>query len=189
MILENSPKVVRKVISEDTSLKVRDALEKVVSYGTGRNAFIDGYRVGGKTGTAQKVLNGRYMVGNYITSFIGFLPADNPEVVVYIAIDNAKGVTQYGGTIAAPIARQILLDSINALEIERRKDGLEKKYNYFDRKYAVIPNVVGLKPKEAVKELKKFKVEFSGKGEKVIHQSPTPGLNIYEGEIVRLMLN
>ena len=93
--------MVRKVISDDTSTKVRYALESVVSNGTGRNAYIAKYRVGGKTGTAQKVKDGKYMVGNYITSFIGFLPADDPEVVVYIAIDNAKGVTQYGGTVHA----------------------------------------------------------------------------------------
>ena len=70
VIKQNDKTIVRKVISEDTSEKVRYALEKVVSLGTGRNAYIEGYRVGGKTGTAQKVLNGKYMIGNYITSFI-----------------------------------------------------------------------------------------------------------------------
>ena len=101
VITLNEPKVVRKVISEETSKKVRYALESVVANGTGRNAYIGNYRVGGKTGTAQKVKDGKYMVGNYILSFIGFLPADKPEVVVYIAIDNPKGVTQYGGTVHA----------------------------------------------------------------------------------------
>ena len=101
VILENKKKIVRKVISEDTSNKVRYALESVVARGTGHNAYIGGYRVGGKTGTAQKAQNGKYLSGNYITSFIGFLPADDPKVVVYIAVDNAKGVTQYGGTVLA----------------------------------------------------------------------------------------
>ena len=95
IIKENHPQKVRQVISADSSAQVRNALETVVAYGTGRNAYIDGYRVGGKTGTAQKVKNGVYMSGNYIVSFIGFLPADNPQVVVYVAIDNPKGVTQY----------------------------------------------------------------------------------------------
>src|SRR5574344_833959 len=188
IIEEKKSIVVRKVITDETSKIVRDALEKVVAYGTGRNAYIEGYRVGGKTGTAQKVENGRYMVGNYITSFIGFLPADNPEVIVYIAIDNAKGVTQYGGTVAAPIARQVLLDSISALGIKRRSDGLNKTYNYLDKKYVVIPNVVGMNVKDAVKELKKFKVEFSGTGNTVSYQSPSPGLSLYEGDTIRLML-
>ena len=101
VVLENTSQVVRKVLSEETSAKVRYALESVVANGTGRPAYIDGYRVGGKTGTAQKVKDGKYMVGNYIVSFIGFLPADDPEIIVYIAIDNAKGVTQYGGTVHA----------------------------------------------------------------------------------------
>ena len=73
----------------------------MVARGTGHNAYIAGYRVGGKTGTAQKAVNGAYLSGNYITSFIGFLPADNPQIVIYVAIDNAKGVTQYGGTVHA----------------------------------------------------------------------------------------
>ena len=188
VIKENKPTVVRKVISEETSLKVRTTLENVVSLGTGRPAYIDGYRVGGKTGTAQKVENGRYLVGNYITSFIGFAPADDPQVVVYIAVDNAKGVTQYGGTVAAPIARQVLYDSIIALGIEKRKDGVEKRYNYLDKKYAVIPNVVGKTVEDAMKDLKNFKVEFSGSGEMIAYQSPISGTRIYEGDTVRLLL-
>lgn len=188
VIKENKKEVIRKVITDESSKVVRDALEKVVALGTGRNAYIEGYRVGGKTGTAQKVENGRYLVGNYITSFIGFLPADNPEVIVYIAIDNAKGITQYGGTVAAPIARQVLLDSISALGIERRNDGLDKTYNYLDKKYAVIPNVVGMSVNDALKQLKKFKVEFSGSGNRVTYQSPSFGYSLYEGETIRLML-
>ena len=188
IILENKPTIVRKVISEDTSSKVRHALESVVSNGTGRPAYIDGYRVGGKTGTAQKVKDGRYMVGNYIVSFIGFLPADNPQVVVYIAIDNAKGVTQYGGTIAAPIARQVLMDSASALGIGKSSGGMEKEYNYNDKKYVEVPNVVGMSVKDATKSLKSFKVEYSGNGNVVSYQSPNAGERILEGETIKLLL-
>ena len=188
VILENKSKIVRKVISEDTSKKVRYALESVVTNGTGRTAFIDGYRVGGKTGTAQKVKDGRYMVGNYIVSFIGFLPANDPEVVVYIAIDNAKGITQYGGTIAAPIAKAVLTDSIRILNIKKPTGSSEKKYNYNDKKYINIPNVEGMSLKDAIKELKGFKVEYTGTGDRVIYQSPKEGERILEGEVVKLML-
>lgn len=188
VILENKSKIIRKVISEDTSKKVRYALESVVTNGTGRTAFIDGYRVGGKTGTAQKVKDGRYMVGNYIVSFIGFLPANDPEVVVYIAIDNAKGITQYGGTIAAPIAKAVLTDSIRILNIKKPTGSSEKKYNYNDKKYINIPNVEGMSLKDAIKELKGFKVEYTGTGDKVIYQSPKEGERILEGEVVKLML-
>lgn len=189
VILENKKEIVRKVISDETSQKVRYALESVVTNGTGRPAFIDGYRVGGKTGTAQKVKDGRYMIGNYIVSFIGFLPADDPQVIVYIAVDNAKGVTQYGGTIAAPIAKNILKDAISALNIQKREGASEKKYNYLDRKYATIENVVGMTPSEAIKALKPFKVEFSGTGSTISYQSPSAGERIYEGETVRLLLS
>lgn len=188
VILENKPTVVRKVISEDTSEKVRYALESVVARGTGHNAYIGGYRVGGKTGTAQKAVNGSYLSGNYITSFIGFLPADDPQVIVYIAIDNAKGITQYGGTVAAPIAKNVLESAIDILDIKKRSDAIEREYLFTDKQYAEVPNVVGMSVKDAIKELKKFKVEYSGSGDVVTYQSPMAGENVYEGETIRLLL-
>ena len=129
------------------------------------------------------------MVGNYITSFIGFMPANDPEVIVYIAVDNAKGASQYGGTIAAPIAKTVLTDIINILDIEKPKGGKEKTYNYLDKVYKDIPSVVGLSSSEAAKLLSDFKVEFSGSGGKVTYQSPAAGTRIYEGETVRLLLS
>ena len=107
VIKENTPIKIRKVIKKEASKNVRRALESVVANGSGRNAYIEGYRVGGKTGTAQKVKDGAYMVGNYILSFIGFLPADDPKIVVYVAINNPKKVVQYGGVVSAPVAKQI----------------------------------------------------------------------------------
>lgn len=189
VILENKPKVLRKVISEETSEKVRYALESVATNGSGRNAFIEGYRVGGKTGTAQKAVNGSYLVGNYITSFIGFLPANDPKVVVYVAIDNAKGVTQYGGTVAAPIARNLMVSIIDILNIEKPSGGSSKKYNWYDKKYATVNDVTGLSLSDALNSLKQFKVEYKGNGDTVIHQSPKGGESIYEGETVMLYLN
>ena len=188
VILKNEPEVVRQVISNKTSKQVRDALESVVSLGTGRNAYIDGYRVGGKTGTAQKVKDGKYMVGNYIVSFMGFLPANDPKVIVYVAVDNAKGITQYGGTIAAPIARSIMLSAIDALHISKQDGGTEKEYTYLDRKYYDVPNVIGMSVNEAKKMLKNFKVEYSGNGNTVIYQSPREGERILQNEKVRLLV-
>ena len=189
IVQENDKKMVKQVIDESTSMKVRYALESVVSNGTGRNSYIEGYRVGGKTGTAQKVSGGRYMVGNYIVSFIGFLPADNPEIVVYVAIDYPKGITQYGGTVAAPVAKAIMLDAIEALNIKRREDGSEMRYNWYDKKYYTVPNVIGMNKTDAIKELKRFQIEYSGSGKKVLDQSPQGGTKIYEGEKVRLFLS
>ena len=189
VILENKSTIVRKVISEDTSKKVRYALESVVARGTGHNAYIAGYRVGGKTGTAQKAVNGAYLSGNYITSFIGFLPADDPEIVIYIAVDNAKGITQYGGTVAAPIAKNFLLSAIDILDVEKRSEEIEREYLYTDKQYAKVPNVIGMDVKDAIKQLKRFKVEYSGSGDIITYQSPNSGENIYEGETVRLLLS
>ena len=187
VILKNETQVVKEVISESTSQKVRMALESVVANGTGRNAYIEGYRVGGKTGTAQKVSNGKYMVGNYITSFIGFLPANNPEVIVYIAIDNAKGVTQYGGTVAAPIAKSVLTSCIDILDIES-ENGIDKEYNWNDTKYYQVPDVTGMETNLAVKQLKQFKIEYNGTGNKVIYQSPQSGSKVKENGTIRLYL-
>lgn len=188
IIKENHPQKVRQVISADSSAQVRNALETVVAYGTGRNAYIDGYRVGGKTGTAQKVKDGIYMSGNYIVSFIGFLPADNPQVIVYVAIDNPKGITQYGGTVAAPIAKNILTDAISALNIEKSKEGLDKIYQWYDVKYYKVENVEGLTVKEATKLLKNFQVEYTGIGDKVLAQSPAAGTSLPQNSTIRLLL-
>ena len=189
IIHEIESEVVRNVISEETSKQVRYALESVVALGTGRNAYIENYRVGGKTGTAQKVNNGVYMTGNYILSFIGFLPADDPEIVVYVAVDNPKGVTQYGGTIAAPIAKSILTDAIAALDIEPSTDTIEKEYQWFDTKYYTVPNVVGKTLSDAKKELKSFQIEYTGSGNTVLAQSPEAGNRIAENSTIRLLLS
>ena len=184
----NEKTEVRKVISENTSQTVRMALESVVALGTGRNAYIEGYRVGGKTGTAQKVDNGAYMVGNYIVSFIGFLPANDPKVIVYVAIDNPKGITQFGGTVAAPIAKAILTDAITALDIEKPEGGLDKIYQWYEQKYYRLPNVVGMSVSDAKKELKNFQIEYTGSGDIVKSMSPEADSQIAEGSTVRLML-
>lgn len=187
-IVLNKPTKVRTVISREASDKVKYALESVVARGTGHNAYIPDYRVGGKTGTAQKVKDGAYMQGNYITSFIGIMPSNDPEVVVYIAVDNAKGITQYGGTVAAPIAKNLLKSIIDILDIKPDSKGIEKEDNYIDKKYVVIPNVVGMDIKEYKNKLKKFKIKTNGKG-KVLYQSPEAGTKIEEGGTVRLYLN
>ncbi len=178
-----------RVISEDTSKLVRHALESVVANGSGKNAYIENYRVGGKTGTAQKVNNGAYMVGNYILSFIGFMPADNPEIVVYVAIDNPKGVTQYGGVVSAPIAKNVLNTAIGLYNYPKTKEGMPREYTWLDTKYVLLPNVVGKSLEEAKKDLKGFIVQTSGVGDKVIYQSPEGDYYVPEGSKVSLMLS
>ena len=129
------------------------------------------------------------MVGNYILSFVGFLPADNPKVIAYVAIDNPKGVTQYGGTIAAPIAKNILTDAISALNISHSLDTIPKKYQWYDTKYYTVPNVVGKTVSDAKKELKNFQIEYTGTGNIVLSQSPSVGSRVLENSVVRLLLS
>jgi len=189
IVYENKKKTKKHVISEKSSATVRYALESVVANGTGRNAYIENYRVGGKTGTAQKVSDGKYMVGNYILSFIGFLPADDPEIVVYVAVDNPKGVTQYGGTVSAPIARNIMMSAIEVLNIKEKKGGMLKEYIYTDTRYLVVPDVVGMSKEEASKTLKEFNIKFSGTGNKVVYTSPKANTFQSVDTTITLMLN
>lgn len=184
----NEPILRRRVISEESSKLARFALESVVANGSGRNAYIENYRVGGKTGTAQKVEDGHYLDGNYILSFVGFMPADDPKIVVYVAIDNPKGVTQYGGVVAAPIAKSILETAISVLNIESSDEVMPREYNWNDTKYYKIPDVVGQTKEEAKKSLQGFQIEYSGEGEHVLYQSPSGNSYVKENGTVSLML-
>ena len=178
------------IITKKTSDVVKYALESVVANGSGRNAYIENYRVGGKTGTAQKVgSDGRYMQGNYVLSFIGFMPADDPEFVIYIAIDHAKGVTQYGGVVSAPIARNVLKDIISIYDIKEDKEGIPKSYRWDDIVYKIIPDVIGKNKKEAKKLLQGFKIEFVGSGEYVIDTSPNVDSYVKDGSVIKVLLN
>lgn len=188
VIQKNNPTEVKRVLSEEASSLVRYALESVVANGSGRNAYIENYRVGGKTGTAQKVQNGVYQAGNYILSFMGFMPADDPEIVVYVAVDHPVGIVQYGGTVSAPIAKKVLQTAIEVLDIKPSAEGMEKEYNWLDTKYVLLPNVVGMNLEEAKKTLKGFSLEYSGDGENVIYQTPDPNTYIKEGGTVKLLL-
>lgn len=190
IIKETKPNLKGKnLIKEESSKLVRYALESVVANGSGHNAYIEGYRIGGKTGTAQKVgQDGKYMVGNYILSFIGFMPADEPKYVVYIALDGAKGVTQYGGTASAPIAKNIFNGIINLYDLKESKDVMPKEYLWYETKYVEVPDVRGLSLKEAKKALNGFTIEYTGIGEVVIETNPSPGKRVKEGSSVKLML-
>ncbi len=188
----NKNPIIKKenIIKKETSDLVKYALESVVANGSGRNAYIENYRVGGKTGTAQKVGNdGRYMVGNYVLSFIGFMPADDPEFIIYIAIDNPKGVTQYGGVVSAPIARNVLKDIISIYNLKEDTTGLPKSYRWDDIRYITIPNVIGMTKKEAKKYLNGFNIEYIGDGDKIIDTIPEINSRVKEQSTIKLLLN
>ncbi len=168
---------------------MRSALESVVARGGGRYAYIDGYRIGGKTGTAQKVENGHYLDNNYIMSFMAVVPSNNPQAVLYLAIDNPKNTALLSSYTTAPVARRILLDIIEALNIPKQEGQIEKIYQWNDKVYVEIPDVVGSTVREARKKLVDFEIEYTGNGDKVVEQSPRAGERIAKGSTIRLLLN
>lgn len=128
------------------------------------------------------------MVGNYIVSFVGFLPADNPEYVVYVAIDNPKGITQYGGTVAAPVAKNIMLSIIDSQGIPKVNTDVTREYTWLDTKYVKLVDVEGMDLDSAKRELKGFKIEYSGSGDRVISQMPEGNTFVKDGSTVKLLL-
>lgn len=144
VILQNAPTTVRRVISEETSATVREILESVVAEGSGKNAAIPGYRVGGKTGTAQKYEDGKIADGKLIASFIGFAPADDPQYVCLILVDEPKVGTIFGSTVAAPFVKQVMEETL-------------RHYGYLpteSTETVSVPDLVGMTIAEAKDALK-----------------------------------
>lgn len=188
ILLSNEKTLIRKTISENTSKIMRMALESVVSNGGGKLAYIDGYRVGGKTGTAQKAEKGRYLDNNYIMSFMAVLPSSDPKAIVYLAIDNPKNTALLSSYTTTPFIRKILLDIISILNIEKQPNQKEKDYEWYDKKYYEVPNVIGMNKKEAKKMLYSFEIEFVGEGDKVIKQIPESNERYYETGTIKLLM-
>lgn len=189
MVFENKTKLEKRVISEETSKLARYALETVVAQGTGHNAYLEGYRIGGKTGTAQKVDKGVYMQGNYILSFIGFMPADDPEILVYVAVDHPHNTVQYGGTVSAPIAKNVFKSATKILNIKKSSEVIPKEYTWLEEKYIMVPDVTGLDIKDAKFLLKDFTIKYVGSGTTIIKQTPNKGAMTKENGIIMLYLN
>ena len=188
VVKEYQTELRRKVISGETSAIMRTALESVVAKGGGKSAYIEGYRIGGKTGTAQKSENGVYLVNNYIMSFMSVVPANDPEAVLYLAIDNPKHTAMLSSYTTTPIARRILLDIIEALDIPKQEGEIPKDLEWMDKVTYEVPNVVGMSVAEAKKSLFHFQVVTEGVGENVFEQSPKAGEVIEDGSKVRVFL-
>ena len=187
--LENNKTFVKKTISKNTSNIMKMALESVVARGGGKVTYIDGYRVGGKTGTAQKVENGHYLDNNYIMSFMAVLPSNDPRVVLYLAIDNPKKTALLSSYTTTPFVRKILFDTINIMSIKKQSNQKEKDYEWMDKKYYDVPNVIGMTKKEAKKYLSLFEIEYVGDGNIVIDQTPKAGTRYYETGTIKLLMS
>ena len=166
---------------------MRYALENVGAQGSGKNAFIDGFRVGGKTGTAQKPNpdGPGYKSGEYILSFISAAPMDDPQIVLYVAIDNPRNTIQYGGVVAAPIARAVLVEALPALGIQPRQEQIDKLYNWMETKPVEVANYIGMERGE-IKPTADYKLQYFGSGNRVIAQQPTAGTKVNMGSDVRI---
>jgi len=178
--------LVRQVITEETSALMRDALESVVSDGGARTTYIEGYRIGGKTGTAQKAVDGSYRSGEYILSVLTIAPADNPEIVLYVAMDNPKNAIQYGGTTVGPIVRSMLVDILPSLGVEKVTSQREKVKTWEDSYYYLVENYIGKTKSEVKSEY--FRFEFIGEGTKVIDQLPRVNEKVEQGSTIKIML-
>ena len=189
LIFRDEVELVRKVISEETSNIVRDALERVVALGTGRGAYVEGYRVGGKTGTAQISENGAYLENQYILSFLGIAPMNDPQISAYFAINSPKAAIQYGGTVAAPIVKELIAESLTILDIPKQEGGIERDARWWVDKFIyVVDDYVGKKTKTiGFHPYYKFKVV--GDGDTIIAQSPEAGDKIVQDGYVTLYTN
>lgn len=178
-IIEYKPTLVREVISKETSDKMRYALESVVAHGGGKNAYIDGYKIGGKTGTAQKAVNGVYLSNEYILSFLSAAPMDHPEIVIYVAADAPQNDVLYGGTVIAPVVKACYEDILPYLEVEKVEEQIEKKLIWPEEKKIKIEDFKGKNKSEVKQEGIEF--TFIGDGEYVISQLPEAGVKLTSG--------
>lgn len=178
VIEQADPSPVRQVISGETSATVRQILQSVVDNGTGRNAKMEGYYVGGKTGTAQKYDEyGRVSAGSYICSFIGFAPADDPQYLCLILVDEPHVGSIFGSTVAAPFVRRVLSEILPY-------SGIQPSHL---SETVTVPNVLGLTTEEANKELAKVGlIGFYECADEVTLQLPAAGETVVKGSSVLL---
>ncbi|WP_125152213.1 stage V sporulation protein D [Clostridium rectalis] len=179
----------KEILDSNKMSTLRGYLEKVVSEGGGGNAFIEGYHIGGKTGTAKKVLNGRYGDGMYISSFVGMAPADKPKITVFVSVDepDASGPSgYYASQTAAPAAKQVFDDIFNYMAFNSDESSGELADSL--KRDVIIPEVRGLKKNEAQKILKDNKLDYKieSNGEYVTDINPKPGYTVKEGAKVVL---
>ncbi len=179
VIKSYQPQVVNKVISEETSKMMREILETVVSSpnGGGKNAYIKGYRIGGKTGTSEKGRNNN----KRIASFVGFAPADDPQLICLIMLDEPEVPNRYGGTIAAPIAGKVLEECLEYMGVERQYTAEEAQIVT-----VTVPELRTMTVDGAKAEAQKYNLTLSikGDGDTVVDQLPKPGGTVLAGSTV-----
>ena len=171
---------IRQAVSEETANTIRDILEGVVERGTSKNAFIRGYRLAGKTGTSEKFPRGN---GKYVASFVGFAPANDPEIIGLVMLDEPMGSSHMGGAIAAPTFKKIFDEVLRYMDIEPQ---------YTDEELLIqdktVPNVTGLSVNELAKAFDGTGLKYNilGAGDKVVSQVPVGGATLPDGSTVAI---
>ena len=173
----------KTVASEDKTAELRSYLERVVTSGSATATFIDGYHIGGKTGTANKMENGRYIDGKYISSFVGMAPVDDPKVTVMITVDEPSTGMYYASQVAAPYAKPLFMDIFNYLNNKFSNEGENKI-----AKEHIIPEIRGMKKDDAIKVLSDLNLEYEidTDGDKVSSVKPYPGTAVKEGSKITI---
>lgn len=214
----NSPEKIRSVITEETSILMRDLLLDVVEKGTGKRAKIEGIKIGGKTGTSRKIVDGKYSKERYNSSFVGFFPADNPKYICLVLVNTPKSVGITGGEVAAPVFKNIVkriisidpsigkhvkLEKLNKendeeiikpefeedIETETDSEIQIKKVDYKSIAGDEMPNLKGVSLKDAISILRKLGLDFKFTGSgRVVEQSIKPGKKITKGMKIQLKL-
>ena len=185
VVEEYEPTLVRQVISEDTSRTVRNILETVVSDGSGRTAAVPGYKIGGKTGTSEKLdqLSKEGEVEAYVSSFLAVAPADDPKIVILLLLDEAQMENPYGSVVAAPVVGAMLADILPYMGVEPNYTEAE-----LEAMTGKVKNVVGNLVHDAMTTLRLqgYSVTIVGDGTTVVAQSPEAGSKISAGATITL---
>lgn len=179
-VQEFSPAPLRQVVSYETAQEMKKILESVVTNGTGGRGKVEGFRVAGKTGTAEK-----YSPGKYVVSYMGFAPVDDPKLAILVIIDEPTGGLIYGGTIAGPVFQKVMADSLNYLGIEPNIEQVE------EREHVAVPDLRNLYVEDARKILMQngLSVRIEGEGYVVTEQVPMPGAEVKKNTVVLLKLS
>ena len=178
------PVIFKDVLSDKSTATLRDYLERTVNEGGSNKSYIEGYHIGGKTGTAQKVnsVTGGYESGKYISSMAAMAPVDSPEITAFVSIDEPSNGAYYAGVVTAPLMKVLLTDIFNYMDSEFSED-----YNAVVRD-VLIPEIRGKSIEEAKKILKDVNLEYNieGSGEIVTNTQPYPGYTVKEGSKITI---
>lgn len=178
------PVIFKDVLSDKSTATLRDYLERTVNEGGSNKSYIEGYHIGGKTGTAQKVnsVTGGYESGKYISSMAAMAPVDSPEITAFVSIDEPSNGAYYAGVVTAPLMKILLTDIFNYMDSEFSED-----YNAVVRE-VLIPEIRGKSIEEAKKILKDVNLEYNieGSGEIVTNTQPYPGYTVKEGSKITI---